>query len=185
MNQYEITDDILRGSTVRLSAISEDDAATMIEWYEDPATRRMFGSPAVPRSEAQLREWIAGWQKSPDGIDFGIRLIDSDQLIGKANLSGYRTEHHRASLGLEIARAYQGKGYGYEAMGLVLAFAFRELNLHRLSLSVASYNQAAIGLYEKLGFKKEGVAREAMQKDGAYHDVFSYGLLQPEWAADA
>ena len=86
-----------------------------------------------------------------------------------------------ATTHIEISQAHRGQGFGFEAMQLVIAFGFRELSLHRIALSVASYNEGAIHLYEKLGFKHEGTAREALQRDGQFYDSYSYGLLKQEW----
>jgi RimJ/RimL family protein N-acetyltransferase len=74
-----------------------------------------------------------------------------------------------------------GKGYGTEAMRLALNFAFNELNLHRVQLSVFDYNERAIALYEKMGFVREGVYREYLQRDGKRYDMYLYGLLRREW----
>ncbi|STA92047.1 GNAT family N-acetyltransferase [Clostridium cochlearium] len=74
-----------------------------------------------------------------------------------------------------------GKGYGSEALFLVMDFAFRELNLHRLQLITISYNERAIKSYEKLGFKKEGIYREAVNRDGKRYDIYLYGILKREW----
>ena len=77
--------------------------------------------------------------------------------------------------------ANRGKGYGYEAMQLLLKFAFHELNLHRVQLTVFEYNIRAIRLYEKMGFVREGTQREFLQRDGRRYDMYFYGLLVHEW----
>ena len=76
-----------------------------------------------------------------------------------------------------------GRIYGAEALGLALQFAFQELNLHRVQLTVFSYNQRAIALYEKLGFQREGIFREHLERDGTRFDMYLYGILRPEWLA--
>jgi RimJ/RimL family protein N-acetyltransferase len=87
-----------------------------------------------------------------------------------------------AWLGIGIGdREQWGKGYGREAMELVLRYGFHELNLHRIQLTVFEYNERAIALYEKLGFRREGVYREFMQRDGKRYDMLLYGLLRREW----
>jgi RimJ/RimL family protein N-acetyltransferase len=68
-------------------------------------------------------------------------------------------------------------------MELLLDFAFNEINLHRVFLTVFSYNQRAIRLYEKLGFQREGIYREHLQRDGQRFDMLHYGILRREWAA--
>ena len=75
------------------------------------------------------------------------------------------------------------KGYGNEATRLALGFAFNELNLHRVQLTVFDYNSRAIHLYEKLGFQQEGIYREFLQRDGRRFDMYLYGLLRHEWEA--
>jgi RimJ/RimL family protein N-acetyltransferase len=66
-------------------------------------------------------------------------------------------------------------------MALALDFAFRELNLHRVFLTVFSYNTAAMAMYEKLGFVHEGTHREHLQRDGQRFDMVLYGMLRREW----
>jgi len=78
-----------------------------------------------------------------------------------------------------------GQGYGREAIKLMLGFAFNELNLYRVQLSVFSYNQRALALYEKLGFQREGTFREFLHRDGQRYDMFLYGLLRREWEQSA
>ena len=76
-----------------------------------------------------------------------------------------------SGVSIAIGEAKQwGKGYGYEVMQLVLRFAFDELNLHRVQLA----------LYEKLGFQREGVHREHLQRNGKRYDMYLYGLLRSE-----
>lgn len=75
----------------------------------------------------------------------------------------------------------RGQGFGTEAMQLALTFAFNELNLHRVQVFVFSYNDQAIAVYEKIGFKLEGVQREFLRRDGKHYDAYIYGLLHQEW----
>ena len=73
----------------------------------------------------------------------------------------------------------------FEALRLMLRFAFHELNLHRLQLTVFAYNEAAIRLYERLGFQREGAFREYLLRDGKRYDMLLYGLLAREWEAQS
>ena len=66
-------------------------------------------------------------------------------------------------------------------MSLICKFAFYELGLHKIRLAVNSNNQKAIHVYEKVGFKKEGIDREALFQDGQWLDIYNYGILQKEW----
>nr|MBA3627817.1 GNAT family N-acetyltransferase [Chloroflexota bacterium] len=74
-----------------------------------------------------------------------------------------------------------GQGYGTEAASLMLAHAFERLGLHRVGLSVFSFNERAIRSYEKAGFRIEGRLRDAIARDGRYWDEIQMGALRPEW----
>ena len=89
--------------------------------------------------------------------------------------------HRIGWVSIALGPDYHGRGFGREAMQLLLNYAFNEVNLHRVQLSVFSYNAGAIKLYESLGFTHEGTFREWMQRDGRRHDMHLYGLLASEY----
>ena len=95
--------------------------------------------------------------------------------------SGDLAHHRHGHMGLWISSAYQGKGFGSEAIRWALNWAFRMVNLHRVDLSAFEWNTGAVRLYEKLGFKIEGRKREHMWYDGRYWDEIEMGILQREW----
>jgi RimJ/RimL family protein N-acetyltransferase len=176
---------LLRGQRVRLNALDKPDIPVLALWEEDLIFLRLFNSNlARPRSEAALAEWVDQINKSQDEIVFAIRLIEDNKLIGILGFHGLEWANQVAWLSLGIGDpGYWGQGYGYEATQLALAYAFGELNLHRLNLTVLSYNTRAIKLYEKCGFKCEGVFRQYLQRDGQRYDMYLYGLLRQEWIA--
>jgi RimJ/RimL family protein N-acetyltransferase len=176
---------LLHGPRVRLAAMSPDDAREIARWHQDAEFLRLFDArPAYPRGEAELLRWLEDRQKEDGAFIFAVRPLDSDELIGSVELEGILWPHRHAWLSIAIGNlAWRGQGYGAEALGLALGFAFDELNLHRVQLTVFSYNQVAIALYEKLGFSREGVYREHLRRDGTWHDMYLYGLLRREWEA--
>lgn len=90
--------------------------------------------------------------------------------------------HHRhAMLGLSLAEAFRGKGYGSEAINWALDWAFESAGLHRVELGAFSYNHAALKLYRKLGFAEEGRQREAIYQFRAWHDIVLFSMLEHEW----
>ena len=90
--------------------------------------------------------------------------------------------HHRhADIGVQILRPYQGKGYGSEAIRWVLRWAFQTGGLHRVGIKAFSYNEGAVRLYERLGFKREGVSREYVWFEGKWWDDVQFGMLEWEW----
>lgn len=181
------TTDLLRGPRLRLTPLTSDDLPEVAGWYSDSEFARMYDArPAAPRTVASLHSWLDGYASTSDGFVFAIRPHASDLLLGFSEIESVLWPHRTAWLTLAIGAASQrGQGYGREALGLVLRFAFHELNLHRLQLSVFSYNQAAIRLYERLGFVREGAYREYIERDGQRYDMYLYGLLRREWELPA
>jgi RimJ/RimL family protein N-acetyltransferase len=177
--------ELLQGSRIRLVALTPDDLPTIARWYEDAEFMRLYDArPAAPKSEAELARWLEEAQKAKNLFAFAIRPIDSDGLIGTLELDEVLWSHGVCGVGIAIGdRANWSQGYGHEAMQLALAFAFDELNLHRVQATVFGYNERSMALFEKLGFQREGVYREFLQRDGKRYDMMLYGLLDREWRA--
>ena len=113
---------------------------------------------------------------------FALKEIENHHFIGWVSLSEVQFKNRGAELSIAIlGEKNRNKGYGTDALNLICQFAFYELGLHKIRLSVHSNNEAAIGLYEKIGFQKEGIDREGLFQDGKWLDVYYYGLLLEEW----
>jgi RimJ/RimL family protein N-acetyltransferase len=173
---------LLKGNTVRLTIIRETDLPVLSRWYENEEFLRLLDAiPAMPQAERHFKKWLDN-DPGKNEFLFMIRTADSDELVGFAKLDGILWNHRNAWITLAIGdRKHWGKGYGKESLQLLLGYAFRELNLHRLQLTVFSYNTRAIRLYESLGFQKEGTYRKFLLRDGQAFDMHLYGLLREEW----
>ena len=86
-------------------------------------------------------------------------------------------------VGIMLLRAHLGRGYGTDAMRLIVGFGFREVGLHRIQLGVYSFNPRAIAAYRKAGFIEEGRRREAIYHDGHWYDNVQMSILEHEWRA--
>lgn len=174
---------MLTGSRVRLTATTEADLPTLAAWHEDTDLMRSFAAvAAVPRSARELGRWLEAHQASTTGRLFAIRPVRDAAFVGLPELDGILWTQRNAGLSLVLGeRAVWGRGFASEAMRLAVAFAFDELNLHRLGLTVFASNERAIRLYERLGFVREGVRREFLLRDGRAEDLLLYGLLRREW----
>ena len=177
---------LLHGSRVRLTALTSDDLPAIARWYEDAEFLRLYDArPAVPRTEAELARHLEEMRKSENDFAFAVRPLDGDELIGTLELDGVLWPHGVGGIGIAIGeRANWGQGYGTVAARLALAFAFDEINLHRVQATVFSYNARSIALFERLGFQREGVYREFLQRDGKRYDMLLYGILEWEWRAE-
>jgi RimJ/RimL family protein N-acetyltransferase len=176
-------EELLRGEKVYLSAWRKEDIPLVTRWFQNPEFMRLLDAePAAPKTEKYPEEWIERAEKSNKEFSFPIRLVSDDSLIGLVELEGIEWNQGYGWLGIGIGDpAYWGGGYGSEAIELLLRFGFWELNLHRIQLSVFTYNQRAIAAYEKLGFIHEGTLRETLQRDGQRYDMRIYGMLRREW----
>lgn len=181
MGRYE--GDLWQGKLVRLTAVSTADAPALARLTSFSATLRMMASgPAIPQTAEQVEAWIASSREDPTQHRFAIRALADGILLGTVGLTNIEWKNGVCELSIGISDPEQwGKGYGREAMGLVLRVAFHELNLHRVGLGVFAYNRRARALYESMGFVLEGTERERIRRDGARHDLLFYGLLRHEW----
>ena len=177
-------ENFLVGQRVRLTAVRADDYDVITRQQEDVGFWRLMSSDAsnprtVEANKAYLEEQLA----KPNAFYFAIRPVDDDRFVGLINLSYIEWNHGAGELGMGIGRDDWGKGYGTEALAILLRFAFHEINLHRVALTVFGYNDRAIALYESAGFVKEGSDREYLSRDGRRYDMHRYGLLRREWEA--
>jgi RimJ/RimL family protein N-acetyltransferase len=173
----------LSGERVRLCAMEvEAMAEASARWSRDSEYRRLQDSdPALPVSVAEARAHFADEAPSDGEYHFAIHTLEPDRLIGFVSL-WLRWQHADAWLGIGIGdRADWGQGYGTEALRIALRYAFEELNLHRVSLTVLGANPRAQRAYEKAGFVVEGRQRSQNQYDGRRIDDVFMGILREEW----
>jgi RimJ/RimL family protein N-acetyltransferase len=178
--------DLLTGELVRLSSLDAQTFAEAVSrWSHDSEYFRLLGTePSRPYSIQATKEWFEAnlGKNELTNFEFGIRTLEGDQLIGETGLMGRNWIHGDMFVGIGIGeREFWSKGYGSDAMRLILRFAFRELNLHRVSLDVFEYNQRAIRSYEKVGFVMEGRARQFLHREGRRWDLIYMGILREEW----
>ncbi len=178
--------DMLKGARVRLTV---EDPKTLAEaaaqWNHDSEYFRLLASePSNQVSEKKFAEWIEKDQEKdpPQVFLFAIRTLDGDRLVGFIDLDGPMFPHGEAFVGIGIGeRDFWGRGYGTDAMQVILRYAFQELNLRRVSLNTFEYNPRAVRCYEKTGFCHEGCARGFLHREGKRWDLIYMGILREEW----
>lgn len=178
--------DILTGKLVRLAAVDPQRLAEAFSrWGRDSEYWRLLASnPARLHSVKSTREWLEkDLEKGPPQILlFEIHTLTEDRLIGETGFDNIRWQHGESFIGIGLGeRDAWGKGYGTDAMHLMLRYAFTELNLHRVSLDVFEYNPRAIRSYEKAGFRHEGRQRQFLLREGRRWDLIFMGITLPEW----
>jgi RimJ/RimL family protein N-acetyltransferase len=184
---------LYEGRLIRLSSINyEKDTAIESKWTHDAEYLRLLDTrPARPVSPAEMKKKYEalekGIEESKNQFYFTIRLRSddpeqNDRLIGFARLYEIEWNHGVSQIILGIGDpGDRRKGYGSDAMNLLLRYAFAELNLFRLSALIPAYNTGALRLFEKAGFIQEVRRRQALNRDGRYWDLIHVGLLRDEW----
>jgi RimJ/RimL family protein N-acetyltransferase len=181
--------DLLHGETVQLSAENpEVMAAQLFRWDQDTEWFRFLDTdPPRLFSEKKVKEWLEKDLDKPstDEIYFAIRTLKDDILIGFIGLFNLLMHHGDALVAIALGeREYWGKGYGSDAMRVILRYAFNELNLRKVGLIVFEYNTRAIRSYEKTGFRHEGRIRGAILREGRRWDWLYMGLMREEFLAN-
>ncbi len=167
------------GERVRLRAVTEADFPTFHEWWSDPEVlTHQTIDPITLRSQAENEEFFRGFKNTSTTVGFAIERLSDSVLIGECKLWGYTPTNRCATLAIILGRAFWNGGYGTEALRLLLEYAFNELNLHRVQLTVNADNARGIRAYEKAGFVREGQARETYFRAGEWRDIVYMGALR-------
>jgi RimJ/RimL family protein N-acetyltransferase len=176
---------MLEGNKVLLRPVRRSDLQYFLRWYNDQEVTQYL-SMYLPMTEMAEEKWIEdlGTIRARTDAPFVIEAVEADDVkpIGSTGLTGINAKDHNASFGIAIGdKDYWSKGYGTEAARLLVNYGFDQLNLHRVNSSAVSFNERSIRMHLKVGFKEEGRQREAIFKNGRYHDHVIFGILRAEW----
>lgn len=169
------------GKLIRLRAREPEDEPLLYRWFNDPEVIENL-TVRYPLSHAAERDFIERHSMiGYSNASFGVETIAEGRLIGGAELGGASPENRSAVLGIALGdKQFWNSGHGTDTMRTLCRFGFEMMNLHRIELDVYATNERARRVYEKVGFKLEGVRREAVYKFGRYQDVFVMGMLEGE-----
>jgi RimJ/RimL family protein N-acetyltransferase len=156
-------------------------------WTHDAEFMRLMEfKPIRPLSPAMVKKQYEAIEKEMEEqrnlFYFTICTREDDRFIGKALLEYVDWSSGNSYIRLGIGEPeFRRKGYGSQALSLLLRYAFGELNLYRVTAVVPAYNEGALRLFQKFGFMEEVRRRKAMHRDGEFWDVVGFGLLNAEW----
>ncbi|MDN7242324.1 GNAT family protein [Planococcus sp. N028] len=177
-----VISNLFHGERVKLAVPRKEDIGLMLKWGEDADyLRNVDTEMAIPRNSEQLMsEGLPGSNE----VYFRLRTIEEDRLVGFITIYGIEWNNRTGVLALGIGDAAdRNKGYGTDALRLILRYAFHELNLDRVGLEVIEYNAGGIKAYERAGFLVEGRKRSMVYRDGKRFDIIVMGILRSEWEA--
>ncbi len=171
---------MLNAKEIYLDSIKEENLPLLFKWINDRETV-LLSSYYKPVSENEHRSWFENIKLDKSVFIFGIFLLKGNKLIGTCKLLNLNFIDRNGELQIRIGdRHNQSKGYGQQAIKLLVDFAFKDLNLTRIYLFVFDDNTRAIKAYQKIGFIEEGILRKHAHIDGKYRNVIIMGLLREE-----
>ncbi|MFA6948037.1 MAG: GNAT family protein [Eubacteriales bacterium] len=169
----------ITGKRIYLSPIDADEVDNYIKWMNEEAVAANFGQyNQVVASKADLK-WI--YEPPTHMQRYAIVLIEGDVLIGSISLHNIDHLNRNAYIGIFIGDAEnRNKGYGAEAIRLILSYGFKTMNLHNIALSVHADNYSAIACYKSVGFIEAGRFSDWVFKDGKYVDKIFMSVKENE-----
>jgi ribosomal-protein-alanine N-acetyltransferase len=182
---------ILRLETARL--VLRDwtpaDIPALIEGLNDLSVSRWLAFVPHPYTRAAAESWLSYCTqlsekgRDRDNYEFAIELKSEHKVIGGVSLTRVSRLHGTAGGGIWLNARYQGHGYGTEAFGEKIRFAFVDLHLRRLENGFFKGNDASFALQQHFGYQLEGERRQAYRcmADGTLKDECITGLLKEEW----
>ena len=173
---------LLQGNTILLRPIRVEDAGALFASLDDKEVDRLTGTQQTFTLE-QIQNFYATVGEADDRADYAIiPKTDSTQTVGEVVLNEIDWTNRSSSFRIALfGQQFFGKGYGTEATELIIQYGFENLDLHRIELEVYDFNPRAARVYEKVGFRREGVKRDTLLWDGVYHNAIVMSILKPEY----
>lgn len=172
----------IKGKQIYLRAMEREDMPLYQNMMNDShISQEVVGwGPLV--SSFQQNSWYESAVNDRHSQRFTIALCEDDMAVGTIILSDIDWQRRSAVHSIKLHRdCPKHKGIGTDALLTSMKYAFDEMNLHRLETTQIDYNKASLGLYEKCGWKREGVLRKAVYRNGSYHDVIMTSILEDEY----
>lgn len=172
----------LYGKKVLLRAMEEDDLEKIRKQTNTAEFERMIVGWTLPLSAKDQKEWFQSYKNSMDTIRYIIETVE-DGAVGMMGIGKIDWKNGIANdLGMRIFKnEHRSKGLATDGWMSLLRYIFDELRLNRVNASALTYNAASLRVLEKVGFKIEGTQRQAVYKNGKYHDIIMLGCVKEDY----
>ena len=169
---------LIYGEQILLRAVEEADNIMLLSLINDPDTEMMLGGSSWPVSEAEQLKWFEHQERSRDVLRCIVALQENEKAIGTIILSDIDQKNATGHIHIKMSKdGGRGKGYGTDAVNTMVQYAFEELRLNCIYANILSYNEASIKLFERCGFKRDGVLRQRVFKKGRFVDMLAYSKV--------
>ncbi len=173
----------LAGKLVRLRAPEPDDLDTFRVFNLDSQGARQWGQTELPVSREAQRHWSeedASKRPAGDTTRLVIETLAGD-VVGSVSVDMADRRNGVFSYGIAIGSEHRGKGFGSEALVLLLRFYFAELGYQKCDTGIYAFNDGSLRFHERHGFAVEGRRRRGVYTEGEYHDVVLVGITREEF----
>ena len=172
----------LEGERIYLREVRPSDVnESYYRWMNDPEVTRYLETRFFPNAMEGLREYVASKLGDRDNVFLAIVLKQGDRHIGNIKLGSINWIHRFADVGLMIGeKDCWGKGYATEAISLVTLYAFKTLNLHRLTAGCYDANMGSAKAFIKAGWRQEGIRKSHFYSNGTYLDDVLLGVIRSD-----
>lgn len=171
------------GEKVYFRCMDESDIeGPYLDWLNDEEVTRFLSTVGhFPATKENLLHYIQSMARSDKDVFLAIHDVSTDEFIGTSHLGPINWITRIAPLGIMIGnKEFWGKGYATEAIRLIVDYAFKRLNLQKVTAGACVINQGSVKAFEEVGFEVEGRAKSQFFLDGEYHDSLYLGIVNKD-----
>lgn len=172
---------VLTGKRVYLRPLAKEDSVYLRKWSDDAEIRGLIGE-VTSMSQTDCEKFLEEVCADNSREWFVVVIKKNDRVIGEAGLLRMFPAWRTTDVSVIIGEKEEwGKGYGTETILLLLDYAFRHLDFHRVAIGVVGFNERALRFWEKVGFRREGIQRDGYYYDDKYYDFVTMSILEDEF----
>lgn len=172
----------LDGDRVQLRRHDPENYGLYADWYGDSEVWHLTSWASMPLGRSAVRRLFEERELSTTDDSFAIHPAGEEEPVGVISLMNVSEANQSAELSVIVgAPDDRSHGYGAEAIEMIVRYAFENLGLNRVGLSVFDFNGPAVSTYERLGFEHEGRLRRAVKREDGFHDALLMSVLRDEW----
>ena len=172
---------VLTGTRVYLRPLAKEDLVYLRKWSDDAEIRALIGE-TTPMSQADCEKFLEEACADNSREWFVVVIKKNNRVIGEAGLLRMFPAWRMTDVSVIIGEKEEwGKGYGTETILLLLDYAFRHLDFHRVAIGVVGFNERALRFWQKVGFRREGIQRDGYYYDNKYYDFVMMSILEDEF----
>lgn len=171
----------LDGDRIQLRRHEPGNYRLYARWYGDPEIWHLTSWAAAPLGRSAVKRLFEEREFSTTDDSYAIHVKGEEEPVGVISLMNISEANASADLSVIVGRKEdRNHGFGAEAIHRILRYAFDDLGLNRIGLSVFEFNETAISTYERLGFQHEGRLRRAVKRADGFHDALLMSVLKDE-----